>query len=994
MTISSLLAAEPFGSPPLSAALLELGFPDAERAARLLASLAPKGANGSGSENWDALLRVVDDLAENLARAADPDRALVNLSRLCDAVAGRAGDRATFFHRLHQNHAGRIRLARLVGWSQALADSVIGEPGLIETVMSGGTAVARGELRRQAEQAVWPGASPSEKFDALRRFRRAQTLRIGLLDLGAATWRDAAEFGLITRQISDLAQVCVSVALDILTGGDPTGFAVIMMGKGGARELNYSSDIDLIFLQENRPDATTVGQKLLQELGAVTAHGQLFRVDTRLRPDGSSGTLVTPFGYALSYYESYAGAWEWQALIKARAVAGDATLARRFRKFTRAITWAKRPDDAHLRDVFEMKRRNEATPEGSNPLNVKQGPGGVRDAEWVVQQLQLMIGPSHPRARSAPTLRALANLEALASLSPLEARQLREGYLWLRTVEHRLQLLNEQPVRELPKTEADRAALARRMGCPWTGGAAALWLDEEYHNHRRPIRALCERIFWAFAPDAASEPEWALPTHLVDSATSARLHRMAHGTSTRPTPAPLARQIRTALAGALTGLERAADPTAALANLEQLCEASGNRLSLLRALAASPRLAWAVFTILGGSQTLSDTLIKFPELLDIAARPEELRHGKNWEQARSECRAYCLTFRDRKAALRRWKARELLRIGMRDLLLDVSPHAIAQEISQLAGAFLDMAWSEVRTSLRPASEAVQFAIFGLGKFGGLEMHYASDCDLFFGYAATQPSPVRAALAARWSEELLSFCGERTEDGPGFTLDLRLRPGGASGPLAATPDAFRDYVENPRHAFAPWERQALTRARFAAGDGNVAARIMALARTAAFPATWKAEWSDDLHHIKGRMETERAARSTAMLDLKQGPGGLADIEWTAQWLAMKHGHRHPGLQTPNTRRQLSAAREAGLLSERAWGALARAHTWLRRAELRLQIAHETSTTNVDQDSPAFRVWARAVFPGVTESEAAEQFLTQWHEHTAAARKVFEGVRDGL
>ncbi|RYG72987.1 hypothetical protein EON80_03665, partial [bacterium] len=417
---------------------------------------------------------------------------------------------------------------------------------------------------------------------------------------------------------------------------------------------------------------------------------------------------------------------------------------------------------------------------------------------------------------------------------------------------------------------------------------------------------------------------------------------------------------------------------------------------LLRALGESDRLSEAIWTILGGAQTLSETLIRYPQLLDLAANRTLLAQSKTADQARADCRAYCLTFRDRKAALRRWRGREMLRIGLRDLLTDVSPHEITAEIALLAGACLDLACDEVRAQLWPASSGVGFSVLALGKFGGVEMHYGSDCDVLFAFTALGSAPGQSTVATQWAEALLSFMGERTADGSGFELDARLRPYGGSGAIAAPLEAFREYFENPKSSFSSWERQALTRARFAAGDGVTGARLMALTRAVAFPDVWQPEWSDELRHIKGRVERERAAKGAATVDydLKLGPGGLADIEWTAQWLAMKHGAQHHELQTPNTLRQLKAAHTAGLLSSEELQVLDDAYTWLRRAELRWQIAREGGTSVVKRGSNDAILWARAVFPALPIDEAQAKFENEWQVHTGTARAVFERVRDEL
>ena len=983
MSLAAQLFAADFDAAAFHFTLHAFGFADAPRAEKLLRSLAPTEAD------QNALASIFDVLLENLSRSADPERALLNLSNLCD----RLSDRAAFFARLHADNAAHARLMELLSWSQSLADAVVGSADNLDEVFAGGCMLSRGELRASAGDCA--------DLDALRRFRKSQFLRIGLLDLQRQTWRNREDFDGIVRQISDLAQVVIERALSLVSDNDCAGFCVLLMGKGGARELNYSSDVDLIFLSENRANAAQIGERLLRALNEITAAGQIWRADMRLRPEGTKGPLVSPLGYALSYYESYAAAWEWQALIKTRAVAGDAKLARRFRKFTRAVAWARRADDAHLREVWEMKRRSEQTPAGRDERDLKNGPGGIRDAEWIVQQLQMMVGPTQPRARVGDTLGAIAVLDAMEVLSSGEARGLRDGYLWLRVAEHRLQLWQEQAIRRLPDKPDEKVALARRMGCAWRGVAAARWLDEENARVRTEVRALCERLFWAFSVDSEAWEERLPALAVADAQSRARLERLACGTGNSPLPAPLARQIRAVLPGALRGLDRAANPEKALVAFENLCEASGNRLSLLRALDGAPRLSDAIWTILGGSQFLAETLVRFPELLDLTANRELLKNPRSREEARASCRSYCLAFRDRGAALRRWRAREFLRIGLRDLILEISPVEITTEISHLAGACLDLATEEVGQTLRPESYQIEFCVLGMGKLGGVEMHYASDCDAMFVYQAPNFAG-GGAVAARWAEALMRFVGERTAEGAGWPLDARLRPHGSSGPLASSPEALIEYFDNPQiSGFATWERQALTRARIVAGDVRVGARVMALIRNVAFPREWQPVWSDELRRMKHRIEHELGgdfapanARGVPTYDVKLGRGALRDIEWSAQWLAMKHGFAHPNLQTPNTLYQLEAAREAELISPADFEAMELAYLWLRRAELRLQIAREGGAAAIKRDAPDFTIWARAMFPGVPIDEAKERFENAWAQHTSHVRRIFERVRDEL
>jgi glutamate-ammonia-ligase adenylyltransferase len=956
-----------------------------QRAEKLLRSLA------SNEDETKVLLSCIDELIHDLRHSADPMRALLNLSRLSDAVA----NRAAFLSLLSTNARVRKRLCHLLAFSQAVAETLLREPGFISQLEHDIVPPSRVQLREKLQHFLDSCIRGNDEiFNCIRQFRHQETARVAVFDMELSTWRNEKDFTDVVHWISDLASVCVQQIWEILSDGKSLPFTVLAMGKLGARELNYSSDIDLIFLHDAEGEQSVELDKLGQQLIKVLSDGDaIWRVDMQLRPEGKSGALVTNLNYALSYYESFAAPWEWQAQIKARAIAGDAKIARRFLRFTRGVIWARRQGDAHLRDMIEMKRRSEALHEKENERNVKSGSGGIRDAEWIIQQLQMMVGPEHPQARLPATLQAMKQLQNLEVLTADEARVLREGYLFLRVVEHRLQLLDEQAVRVLPESTSALATLARRMGSHLRGGAAARWLLEEHGRIRRQVRELCEHLFWGWHGMELSSTEDLSLEQFYDLTSDAptRLKRMSEGSASAPFPAPLARQIKAALSPVLDQLDHAADTEHALINLERLCDASGNRLSLLRSLGGSASLGRAVCTILGGSDALSDTLIRFPELLDMAARRGSFAEGVTRESARADCRAYCLTFRDHRAAVRRWMAREMLRVGLRDLVLVTLALEICAEISHLTGAAIEFATGEMQQELRPSSEQLGFCIIGMGKFGGSEMHYSSDADVVFAHEVFGSIDDASGLANQWAGGIMRYLDELTPEGRVIELDPRLRPEGRSGALAPALKTYFHYLENSTEI---WERQALTRARPAAGNREIAAKLMAAIREVAFPREWKNEWSDELRHIKNRMETERAAGGKSTFDVKLGTGGISDIEWCAQWLAMKHGHANPQLQTPSTTNQLQAAAEAKVLLEEDSQKLQDAYQFLRRAELRRQIVHRRSENAVKRGSRDFIVWARSMFPDEPENVACEQFEETWNNHTMAVRGIFEKIRDEL
>lgn len=441
-------------------------------------------------------------------------------------------------------------------------------------------------------------------------------------------------------------------------------------------------------------------------------------------------------------------------------------------------------------------------------------------------------------------------------------------------------------------------------------------------------------------------------------------------------------------------MPRAADVNRAFAAFQSLCETGDNR-SLLHSLHESPRSGDALWTILGGSKTLSGALVRNPQLLDFLHDRALLEPARSRELLRATCRDYCFKFENRSAALRRFGERELLRIALRDLVLNAPSHEITLELALLAGACLDLAVDEVEERLRPDADSLALAIIGMGTFGGQEMGYASVLDTLFVFHSS--SSAQSVLATRFAEELVAFLGDSGEEGATWKVDVRLRPQGERGPRVTTIAQLRAYFENPLQGVAVWERQALTKARVAAGDSDLGARAMTAIRAASHPPGWSFDWSDELLALKERSEREHAlqnADTSDTFDVQWGLGTLSDIEWSAQWLSLKHGFNIPALQTPNTRAQLQAARDANLLAGVEFHALMGAYDWFRRAQLRLQIAQDNAPSSINRGSNDFQVWARAVLPTQPEEEAPVVFEETWRVHAQNVRMIFERVRDML
>ncbi len=1011
------------------AVLEELGFREPGRALRILNSLPGQGVTD------DDIGELLPTLFGALRGSPDPDRALNNLERWFSTVTSRY----THVQLLLRHPTALSIFLNVCGVSQFFSDILVRNPEYFEILANPGVrGLARSAASIYAELAAFCDriVRVELKLEGLRRYKQREVLRIGTRDiLGLADMPTTA------REFSDLAdasiQVCCRIALAQAreAGYAPNvRMAVIGMGKLGGQELNYSSDVDLMFVcddpeegdsQASRvlPSAIRLAELTVNHLSRNLQNGHLFRVDMRLRPEGRFGPLVRTLSSYRAYYESWAEPWELQALIKARCVAGDMRLGQHFIEMTRPFVYRRIPSGEVLRDIRHNKERMErkCEVEGQAHTNLKTGFGGIRDIEFTVQLLQLQHGGAKPMVRTPTTLDAIARLRRIGALNAQQARDFSDDYQFLRTVEHRLQILADRQTQTLPTDPDERRLLARRLGYPDTEA-----FDREYEVRTRRVRRHFEALFLAGAPQADPADEWRALLEAVDTAAGkeALVSRLADLGFREPErahsflssavvgtrygmPTAEERNILVAFGGQLLlACSQTGDPDAALAGVEALVAASPNAAAVLRMLARSPDLTERLCRLGAGSPPLMRSLARNLEWLDLLVSEEMLDPApKSVDASLAELRGR-LPRPGKQAsegiAPRFWDAlalyirRERLRIGARDLWGEIGIAGVGRELSGLADAVLQALLDEARRVVeRDAPEEARVAlatvaIMGLGKLGGEELGYGSDWDILVAYRLAEGASSRAAHdAANALVELILSAGQelRTRDAA-VEVDARLRPEGRFGALARPVAEYEAYYE--REALT-WERQVLTRARWAAGDAETGRGYMEAVARVIYSAPLPDDRAAEIQAMKRRMETERLKLEDRTRDIKLGHGGLSDIEFTAQFWQLRVGAEHPRVRVACTSEALYALADCGALRDPDAARLADAHALLSEVRNRLALLGVASTDRLPDDERRLHALAVGLGePGGAEGHPEDLIVATLAARMAETRSIVDRV----
>ncbi|MGW1000993.1 bifunctional [glutamine synthetase] adenylyltransferase/[glutamine synthetase]-adenylyl-L-tyrosine phosphorylase [Streptomyces sp. NPDC002520] len=912
--------------------LLRHGFTDPSAAERLL----------EGPE----LSAVRDDpvLLEALGATADPDLALHGLARLLEAQPAPNAHRE-LLDTLIAAKPLRDRLLGVLGASSALAEHLARHPSDWQVLVT----YEPRDLHPGVEE-FERGLAEATDPVALRVAYRRCLLSIAARDVCGTT--DVAQ---TAAELADLATATLRAALAQASAAAPDEaavcrLAVIAMGKCGGHELNYVSDVDVIFVAEAADgadegkalgSATKLASHMMRICSETTVEGSIWPVDANLRPEGRNGPLVRSLSSHVAYYQRWAKTWEFQALLKARPVAGDADLGQAYVDALGPLVWMAAERENFVADVQKMRRRVvENIPASEIDRELKLGPGGLRDVEFAVQLLQLVHGRTDPSLRSGTTLDALQALVAGGYVGREDAARLDEAYRFLRSMEHRIQLYRLRRTHLVPVEEADQRRLGRSLGLRTDPVAE---VNREWKRHTGVVRRLHEKLFYRPLLDAVAQlapgearlrPEAArerlVALGYADPAAALRhLEALASGVTRK------AAIQRTLLPVLLGWFADSADPDAGLLNFRKVSDALGKTPWYLRLLRDEGAAAENLARVLSAGRLAPDLLMRAPEAVALLGEGDgtvgrvgglEPRGRAQLEQeilaavGRAENAAQGVT------AARGVRRRELFRTAAADIVgsygTETNPAEADQGalIDRVGAAVSDLTAATLAGTLRAVVREgwgdtlpTRFAIIGMGRFGGHELSYGSDADVLFVHEPRDGVDEQEAAAAanKVVAEMRRLLQLPSADPP-LLIDADLRPEGKSGPLVRTLKSYEAYY---RRWSLVWESQALLRAETVAGDLDLGRRFIELVDPLRYPRHGLGDEAvREIRRLKARMESERLPRGAdPKLHTKLGPGGLSDVEWTVQLLQMRHGWQEPDLRTTRTRDALAAARAAGLLS---------------------------------------------------------------------------------
>ena len=1006
--------------------LARRGFADPAAAAALLA----------GPEFGDLAADPV--FLESVGKCADPDTALGSLARLLTADTG---DRQVLRATLAASQPLRGRLLGVLGVSVALGDFLARHPEawhVLDELEPEELAPEPEYLRRTLLTAVGADPAEAEPRAGFTGLPAADALRVayhrGLLRITARDVAGGASMPEVGRELSDLAGATLDAALavaraELPADAVPCRLAVIGMGKCGARELNYLSDVDVIFIAApgRMPDGTEAEEYealrtgtqlaagMMRLCGEVTAEGSIWQVDAALRPEGKSGPLVRTLASHAAYYQRWAKTWEFQALLKARPVAGDMDLGAAYVGLVSPLIWSAVERDHFVDDVRAMRRRvvdhaksslRNAPGTVTVEREIKLGPGGLRDIEFAIQLLQLVHGRADRSLRQRATLDALEALGAGGFVGRQDAQQLAEAYEFLRTVEHRIQLFRLERTHLMPSDEPSLRRIGRSMGF---GTDPAGQLRAAWQSHSRVVRSLHEKLFYRpilstvarLAPAdvklstegeklsaAAAKSRLTALGYADPAGALANIDALTSGLSRR------AAIQRTLLPAFLNWFGDAPDPDASLLAFRRLSDALGSTPWYLRSLRDEGETAARLARLLSSGGYVPDLVMRAPDAVAQLSKPLDLltREALATELTALVCRA--TNAAQAVAAVRAVRRRELLRIAAADVLGQLDHAGDGARIDAIGRALTDVTAATVQGALdavltfhtngNGGKQLVRFAVIGMGRFGGCELGYGSDADVLFVYEPLPEADEQEASAAAFAiaTELRTLLQTPSTDPP-LQIDADLRPEGRQGPLVRTLASYAAYYQRWSNT---WEAQALLRAAPVGGDADLGKRFIATIDALRYPESGPSETEvREIRRLKARMEAERLPRGAdRALHTKLGPGGLSDVEWIAQLLQLEYGAEHPDLRVTGTRDTLAAAARAGLLDAEDAALLDEA--WTHTSLLRNGIAIVRGRPSDQVPTDAKELAGIAGYLG--EDVDSETLLDTHRRRARRARMAFE------
>ena len=997
----------------------------ADAAARFLERYGPRDGEAADQH----LQQLADDLPSRLAlgdlaptlldilsTTPDPDAALVGFCR----YVGARTPKAAFVRELAADPRLLDILMQILGTSPFLSEILIRNPEYLYWLRQRLDAAPpdRVDYETELDRLVDNAETVEQQVNVLKRFQRREMLRVAARDLFGMLNRESLET--TTTQLSNLADTIVDRTLRIVAveaagrqGPLPGRFAVIGMGKLGSGDLNYSSDIDLIYVYEASDEEAgaahgryqKLGRRLTSLLADHTAEGYLYRVDMRLRPMGGGGNLVYSLKQSAQYYESLGETFERFAMLKARPIAGDRELGRRFVDMVTPFVYRKYLDHAAIEELARYKARadREHARHGDLDLNIKEGRGGIREVELFAQVFQLIYGGDQPALRTGHTLTALDQLGAHDFIEPEVQADLSTAYIFLRNIEHGLQAAEGQQTHSLSASARGLRALARRLGFDEIETLTAV-LD----RHRDRVHAVYANLFHDESGEeglAGRELFRLLAGEIDDEQGRARL--AAAGVENPAGALQAIRALdaapsqgrsssRNLLANLLASILATETPLCArgqvLIRLEKVVARGGAPAALYRTLLEDDALRRRLLIGLDAGDLFAARLAAYPELLDflttvdldrdafrtavIAAFEEVITNGDDLPS--------------RFDPFRRIKAIEEFKV-LAEWLTGRRLSLLNDKLSLVADCAIEAAARAVARDLPPTPDAADpdagWTVFALGKLGSRELTVHSDLDLVFVYAGETTDAARFSGHQKFVRAIYDLLSKRTAAGSAYEIDTRLRPEGKMGALAIPFPAFQRYL---RERAETWERMAWTRCRHVGGDATLAAQVRETVDGFVY-----APWADDIpgyaRHVRSRIEHELAREAAGdHLDLKRGRGGLADIDFLLQVLQLREGPARNGFRVAGTRWLLETLPETDFLRPAEADTLRNAYWFLRELETVLRIHTDTGGGAISTNPTELEPLARRL----REPLSGEDLLARYRDVTTQVRTIYEAGMNRL
>jgi [glutamine synthetase] adenylyltransferase / [glutamine synthetase]-adenylyl-L-tyrosine phosphorylase len=939
-------------------------------------------------------------------------------------------------------------LTHILRQQPSLADEIFGREGWREIRSS---AQHNQDLKEKVD-----GVRDFQTFCLiLRRFKQGEILRIAAQDLG-----NLCSVSRITKSLSVLAQVCLEASVrfchSVQAGFSGTvplsglikGLVVLGMGKLGGEELNFSSDIDLIFLYrpvshipvsslEQRQYFQIVAGRVIQAMGAQIAGDHVFRVDLNLRPGGKDSDLVISFDSAVDYYQTEARTWERLALLKARPVAGNIILGKTFIKEVEPTIYRRFIDYSVLSEIRSLKEKIMAETR-SHLLkgdDIKLGPGGIREIEFIIQALQMVFGGKIPSLQEKNTLKSLIKLKESQILPEQEYRHLSQAYRFLRVLEHRLQMVNQQQTHSLPRDPEALECIAREMPIRWLRHpASSKELLAELKRVRQNVRSAFDNLLLTQAGvsqkrirqllEPSFDPEdWSTELKILGFIQTNPIQEIIQSWSKRLTTAPaLEKEFLEKIYPLLLGFAlQTANPDQSLSLADRFLSSVGGRTGIMAMLWEKGSLAREIMDLFAQSQMLGRLFIQNPEMMDhlalqktIGLLPVNPKSSPSRKQKGPEKDP-----EERLSVLRRQKSEQFLAIALEELAGRISYVETSERLSSLADYILkgtlplaeDRLNQEVIHPIYPKLPTqippTPFCVLGLGKLGGKELGYLSDLDLIFIYSLKRPyisevktSPFPAnpkgdrkgityhEYMVRLAQRLISYLSVPLKEGPGYAVDTRLRPSGSFGPLIVSLESFFNYYQ---HQAQNWEKQALLKARIIVGPSLLAERIREFIQTLAYETPPPPEIREEMIHYRIRMEKERSGENRGRINPKLGHGGMADIEFIVQYLQWTYGLTFPELRENNTLKTLKALKDTGYLPEETFLLLKEAYQFLGLLDHGLQLLYDRKGDPRTYDPDELRRVAELNVLGLGSADLPSwDMVTHYHKVTEKVRLIFNRI----